>query len=92
MQCRRAWLPDLVPIADFATVAALPGAALADRRGGPPSLGTPTVIIGPEGGWSPDERAAPLPVVGLGDPVLRAETAAITAGVLLTALRAGLVH
>jgi 16S rRNA (uracil1498-N3)-methyltransferase len=92
MQCRRAWLPDLLPIADFAAVAALPGASLADRLGGRPSLATPTVIIGPEGGWSPDERAASLPVVGLGDPVLRAETAAITAAVLLTALRAGLVH
>jgi hypothetical protein len=33
-----------------------------------------------------------VPVIGLGTQVLRAETAAITAGALLTALRAGLVH
>ena len=45
------------------------------------------MLVGPEGGWTDDERAAALPTVGLGDHVLRAETAAIAAAVLLTALR-----
>ena len=46
-----------------------------------------TAIIGSEGGWSDEEleqaRAAGVPIVTLGGRVLRAETAAITATVLL---------
>jgi RsmE family RNA methyltransferase len=49
------------------------------------------VLIGPEGGWTPEERASGPPTVRLGAHVLRAETAAITAGAILTALRAGLL-
>jgi 16S rRNA (uracil1498-N3)-methyltransferase len=91
MQARLAHLPDVSDVVDFATVAALPGAARCDRGGGPPTLARPVVLVGPEGGWSDEERAAPLPLVGLGPTVLRAETAAIAAGALLTALRAGAV-
>ena len=44
-------------------------------------------IVGSEGGWSDDEldqaRTAQIPIVTLGGRVLRAETAAITATVLL---------
>ncbi len=57
------------------------GEALVDRDDVPP-----TVLIGPEGGWAPVELDG-LPTVGLGDTVLRAETAAIAAGTLLTARR-----
>jgi 16S rRNA (uracil1498-N3)-methyltransferase len=92
MQSRRAHLPVVDDVADFAAVAALPGACLADAGGAPPSLDRPVVLVGPEGGWSDEERAAGLPVVALGEHVLRAETAALTAGSLLAALRAGLVH
>ena len=53
---------------------------------------TRRVLVGPEGGWSASERAAGLPRVRLGPNVLRAETAAITAGALLAALRAHLVQ
>jgi RsmE family RNA methyltransferase len=49
------------------------------------------ILVGPEGGWSDEERAAGLPSVGLGAQVLRAETAALAAGALLGALRSGLV-
>jgi 16S rRNA (uracil1498-N3)-methyltransferase len=89
MQCRRAHLAEVTDLAIFSEVSALPGATLADAGGGPPSLAGATVLIGPEGGWSDEERANDLPVVGLGDHVLRAETAAITAAALLTALRSG---
>ena len=65
--------------------------ALADPGGRPPSLDYPTVLVGPEGGWSPAERGFGLPTVALGPTVLRTETAAVTAGALLAALRAGLV-
>lgn len=91
MQSRRPWLATVHAVTTYALVAAEPGAARADRGGGPPTLATPLVLIGPEGGWDLAERGADLPVVGLGDGVLRAETAAIAAGTILAALRAGLV-
>jgi 16S rRNA (uracil1498-N3)-methyltransferase len=89
MQCRRARLPIIEPISTFAEVVARPGAALAAAGGGPPSLLHPVVLIGPEGGWSPDEHAAPVTRVALGDHVLRAETAAITACSVVAAIRSG---
>jgi RsmE family RNA methyltransferase len=51
------------------------------------------VLTGPEGGWSEAELALAdsVPRVALGEPVLRAETAAVVAGSLLCALRAGIV-
>jgi 16S rRNA (uracil1498-N3)-methyltransferase len=91
MQCRRTRLPAVDGLASFADVVALPGAVGADRGGSPPSLDHPVVLVGPEGGWSPDERAALAATVGLGDQVLRAETAAFTAAALLGALRSALV-
>jgi 16S rRNA (uracil1498-N3)-methyltransferase len=92
MQCRRAHLPEVADVADFPTVARLPGAVRADAGGRPPALATPVVLVGPEGGWSDEERASGPPAVGLGDHVLRAETAAITAAALWTALRSGRVQ
>jgi 16S rRNA (uracil1498-N3)-methyltransferase len=91
MQSRRSWLPQVDAVTNFAEAAALPGASLAVSGGEPPSLTHPTILVGPEGGWSEEELVTGLPWVGLGDGVLRAETAAITAGALLAALRAGLV-
>lgn len=68
--------------------------ALAEPGGAPLSLETPMVLVGPEGGWSPAEREraarAGLPAVSVAGSVLRVETAAVAAGVLLVALRAGL--
>jgi 16S rRNA (uracil1498-N3)-methyltransferase len=90
MQCRRAWLPVVEPVQAFGDVVARPGAVLADAGGGAPSLNRPVVLVGPEGGWSPDERAS-ASAIGLGTHVLRAETAAVAAGVLLAALRANLL-
>lgn len=92
MQCRRTRLPSVSPLGTFAEAAGLPGAALADPSGASPSLERPVVLVGPEGGWSPDERNAGLPMVALGPHVVRAETAAITAGAVLAALRSGLVR
>jgi 16S rRNA (uracil1498-N3)-methyltransferase len=91
MQSRRAHLPTVADVVTFADAAAIPGACLADAGGAAPTLDRPVVLIGPEGGWSEEERGAGLPTVGLGPFVLRAETAALTAGALFAALRAGLV-
>ncbi len=54
-----------------------------------PTLDRPTVLIGPEGGWSDHERAArgDRSPIGLGPHVLRVETAALAAAVSLTQLR-----
>ncbi len=97
MQCRRVWLPVVEPVTEFSTLAAAPagaapvGVAIADMDGDPPDLARPFVLVGPEGGWSAEERTCGLPSVRLGPHVLRAETAALAAGVLLSALREGLV-
>lgn len=91
MQSRRCTLPDLrvgLPVAEVLAGSMPP--VLADPGGGTLALGAP-VLVGPEGGWSDDELAAAPATAGLGPTVLRAETAAVAVGVLLTALRAGLV-
>lgn len=90
MQCHRPALPEVAEVADVRTLVG-DGVAMADRGGEAPSLERPVVLVGPEGGWSPGERAHGLPRVALGGHVLRAETAAVTAGVLMTALRERLV-
>ena len=91
MQSRRTWLPDVDGLTAFRAAASLPGAALAAVGGRPPTLASPVVLVGPEGGWADEELAAGLPRVALGPHVLRAETAAVLAGGLLCALRSGIV-
>lgn len=91
MQSRRVRLPEVGPLTDLASVLALPGAALADPAGAAPSLDRPVIVVGPEGGFTDEERALAPALVRLGPHVLRAETAAMVAGGLLAGLRAGLV-
>ena len=86
MQSRRFTLPDLSDIASVASVGAQ-GFVRADRGGAPVTLACPSIAIGPEGGWSDDERTSMPDSVGLADTVLRAETAAIAAAAVLGALR-----
>ena len=64
---------------------------LAQLSGDRPTVAQRVVAVGPEGGWSTDELAVGLPTVGFGLSVLRAETAAVTAGALLASLRTGTV-
>jgi 16S rRNA (uracil1498-N3)-methyltransferase len=105
MQSRRIRLPTVHDVTDFAAAAALAvdlgrargvsrgglAAALAQPGGGPPSLDRPAMLVGPEGGFTDKELACGLPTVSLGPTTLRAETAALAAGVLLCALRGNLV-
>jgi 16S rRNA (uracil1498-N3)-methyltransferase len=85
-QCRRLWLPEVVT-ASLGDLLAT-GTVLADMGGADPAPDLRSVVVGPEGGWTERERAlARSAPVSLGDHVLRAETAAIAAGVLLATLR-----
>ncbi|MFQ5556669.1 MAG: RsmE family RNA methyltransferase [Acidimicrobiales bacterium] len=88
MQCRRAWLPEVCPAVDFAELTEA-HVALAEPGGPPLTAVLPTVLVGPEGGWSDSERAAVSDRVGLGPQVMRADTAAIVAGALLVDRRGG---
>jgi 16S rRNA (uracil1498-N3)-methyltransferase len=90
MQSRRAWLPAVEGPLPFAEVVA-GQVALAVPGGRPLTLATPTVLIGPEGGWTDAELGSGPDHVGLGPHILRAETAALAAGVLLAGLRGGFV-
>jgi 16S rRNA (uracil1498-N3)-methyltransferase len=90
MQSRRCVLPDIEVGTPFVDLAEAPGAVLAERDGRPLGPDDRLVLVGPEGGWSPGEREG-REAVTLGPNVLRAETAAIAAGVLLSALRHGSV-
>jgi 16S rRNA (uracil1498-N3)-methyltransferase len=94
MQSRRAWLPVVDNLSSFEVAATSlgPHAALAHPGGHPPSLDRPAVLIGPEGGWNEQELACGLPLVGFGPTILRAETAALAAGLLLCALREQIVQ
>lgn len=93
MQSRRPRLPVVAEVRAFADFAAGVGGAgaLCQAGGAPPDLARPCLIVGPEGGWAAEELAAVGARVSLGPAVLRAETAAVAAGVLLAALRGGLV-
>ena len=94
MQSRRAWLPTVLPLTTFAALVGDLGAnaRLAQPGGPPPSLAHPGMLVGPEGGFSEAELEAGPGTVGLGPTVLRAETAAVAAGLSLCWLRAGIVQ
>ena len=86
MQSRRVTLPVLTDVGSVAGITAQ-GFVRADRGGRPLGLQHCSVAIGPEGGWSDEERRAWPASVALGPTVLRAETAAIAAAAVLTAQR-----
>ena len=86
-QCGRTVLPDILPPLTFAEVlngrdgaclVLVPGAVAAQTTGPMVNL-----MIGPEGGLAPDElaqaKAAGWLPAGLGETVLRADTAAVAA-------------
>lgn len=85
-QCRRVRLPR-IEVAEPVDLLG-PGAVLAEPGGRELTAADRIVLVGPEGGWSAEELAlaGARSTVTLGGAVLRAETAAVAAGVRLGAL------
>lgn len=84
MQSRRTWLPTVASPRRFDSLEP-EMRQLAHWGGAPIDKSVRCLAIGPEGGWSDDELASASRVIDLGATVLRAETAAIAAGVLMRA-------
>jgi 16S rRNA (uracil1498-N3)-methyltransferase len=99
-QSRRAWIPEVAPLASAGDVAQLvakadcalvlePGAEESLNRISLPESGELLVVVGPEGGITPGEieafRAAGATAVRLGPTVLRTSTAGTVAAAVLLA-------
>ena len=99
-QARRSWFPEVTELASTADVVALLGSAAlavvlheeADRplaALSAPATGAIALVVGPEGGLTPDEvaafAAAGAHVVRLGPEVLRTSTAGLAAASALLA-------
>lgn len=85
MQSRRVWLPEIAgPVVPDDI---LSSAAVAEPGGRPVVKKDVSIAVGPEGGWSPDELALATDTVSLGPNVLRVETAAVAAAVLMVRAR-----
>lgn len=87
MQSRRVWLPKVHPVTQLANLVACDAVAFAEPGGVEVTSDHRTIVVGPEGGFAPEELAWSTHRVSLGESVLRAETAAIVAGALMTRCR-----
>ena len=87
MQSRRVWLPRVHPVTQLSEL--LQGSAVAVAEPGGIEITSihRLIVIGPEGGFAPEELAQSTLRVSLGESILRAETAAIVAGALMTRCR-----
>jgi len=88
MQSRRLYVPRVVGPVTLAELLKRPDVAVADPVGTTDVAAVHTIVIGPEGGFDPDEYTTDTPCVSLGASILRAETAAIVAATLMVAHRA----
>lgn len=83
-QCGGAWLLEIQPSVRFKDALSLPGVILADASGEPWAGNAPnkaTLLIGPEGGWAPEELAdaakAGVRIARFGHLTMRTEVAAV---------------
>lgn len=89
MQSRRVWLPVVHPVTQLSELVSRHQVAFAEPGGVEVAAVHRTIVVGPEGGFTPDELDGLVSRVSLGESVLRAETAAIVAGALMTRCRRG---
>jgi 16S rRNA (uracil1498-N3)-methyltransferase len=89
-QSERGRVPEVAAPVPFPEVLATQSTMLFERAEGPrlSELDPPTdVVIGPEGGFAPDEaaaaRAAGMQIVGLGPRILRSESVALAAAAVI---------
>jgi 16S rRNA (uracil1498-N3)-methyltransferase len=90
MQSRSVFIPtihDVCPSIENFVESYGPHLAVADPEGEAPDAGISTIVIGPEGGFTHQEMKLMTRRVSLPGGILRAETAAVAAGVMLTYLR-----
>ncbi len=86
-QCRRTYD---VTVSEPCLVSDVPLDVAVTQFEGSGSLGAVRALaVGPEGGWADDEWAPTRTRIGLGETVLRAETAALVAATLLVSSRSG---
>lgn len=85
MQSRRVWLPEIS--GPVRAVEVLPGLAVAEPGGRSVTADDVAIAIGPEGGWSAKELEVAAATVSLGPNILRVETAAVAAAVLMASHR-----
>ncbi|HAQ03591.1 MAG: RsmE family RNA methyltransferase [Acidimicrobiales bacterium] len=91
MQSRQVYIPEVMKTQPFSDLGMEKGITLAHPKGKKLTLDHSFLVIGPEGGWTPEEVEG-KECCSLGESILRSETAAISAGVLLTSLRDGRVE
>lgn len=84
MQSRRVWLPKVLDVVSFAEAAGAASCALADPEGDVLTSDIDTLLVGPEGGFTEGELGTVARRVSLSSNVLRVETAALAAGLMLT--------
>ena len=84
MQSRRLWLPEIHEVVPIAVAARNGCCAIAELDGADEVADVDTVLVGPEGGFTADELALVVRRVSLSRNVLRVETAALVAVVMLT--------
>jgi 16S rRNA (uracil1498-N3)-methyltransferase len=84
MQSRRLWLPAVNDVVAYGVAVASPNCAVADPDGRELDNGVDTMLIGPEGGFTPAELAVAPRRVSLSTHILRVETAAMTGAFMLT--------
>ena len=89
MQSRRVWLPMVHPVTQLTDLVSRTEVAFAEPGGIEVTAAHRTIVVGPEGGFTPEELGNSVSRVSLGESVLRAETAAIVAGALMTRCRRG---
>jgi 16S rRNA (uracil1498-N3)-methyltransferase len=86
-QSRQLFVPEVQSVIELADLVKLERVYVAEPGGSWPLADGTTVVVGPEGGFTPTELSWASGTVGLPGGVLRADTAAVAVGVLLAAHR-----